>query len=52
MIRTAKASASVWAISKAIIEMDGGAIGAHSKRLGKGATFVIDLPLDRAELSV
>jgi signal transduction histidine kinase len=40
------------AISKAIIEMHGGAIGAHSEGLGKGATFVIDLPLDRAELSV
>jgi len=40
------------AISKAIIEMHDGAIGAHSEGLGKGATFVIDLPLDRAELSV
>ena len=39
------------AISKAIIEMHGGAIRAHSEGLGKGSTFVIDLPLDRAELS-
>ena len=39
------------AISKAIIEMHGGAIRADSEGLGKGSTFVIDLPLDRAELS-
>lgn len=35
------------AISKAIIEMHGGSVRAHSEGLGKGATFVIDLPLDR-----
>jgi two-component system, cell cycle sensor histidine kinase and response regulator CckA len=35
------------AISKAIIEMHGGSVRAHSAGLGKGATFVIDLPLDR-----
>lgn len=33
------------AISKTIIEMHDGTICAHSKGLGKGATFVIDLPL-------
>ena len=35
------------AISKAIIEMHGGSVRGHSAGLGKGATFVIDLPLDR-----
>jgi len=35
------------AISKAIIEMHGGSVRARSAGLGKGATFVIDLPLDR-----
>ena len=34
------------AISKAIIEMHGGTIRAHSEGVGKGSTFVIDLPLD------
>jgi PAS domain S-box-containing protein len=36
------------AISKAIIEMHGGSIRAQSQGLGKGATFVIDLPLGRS----
>ncbi len=35
------------AISKAIIEMHGGTIHARSEGLGKGATFVIDLPTNR-----
>ena len=35
------------AISKAIIEMHNGSVRARSAGLGKGATFVIDLPLDR-----
>ncbi|MDQ2824081.1 MAG: PAS domain S-box protein [Verrucomicrobiota bacterium] len=39
------------AISKAIVEMHGGTIRAYSEGRGKGATFIIDLPLDRAELS-
>ncbi|MDB6147645.1 MAG: multi-sensor hybrid histidine kinase [Spartobacteria bacterium] len=34
------------AISKGIVEMHGGFIRAHSEGLGRGATFVIDLPLD------
>jgi two-component system, chemotaxis family, CheB/CheR fusion protein len=33
------------AISKAIVEMHAGTIRAHSEGPGKGATFVIDLPL-------
>ncbi|PYK41515.1 MAG: hypothetical protein DME60_02925 [Verrucomicrobia bacterium] len=33
------------AISKAIIEMHGGTISAQSKGLGRGATFVIELPI-------
>jgi signal transduction histidine kinase len=33
------------AISKAIVEMHRGTIRAHSEGPGKGATFVIDLPL-------
>ena len=33
------------AISKAIVEMHRGTIRAHSEGQGKGATFVIDLPL-------
>ena len=36
------------AISKAIVEMHGGTIRAHSDGLGKGAAFIIELPLDRA----
>ncbi|MEP6603352.1 MAG: HAMP domain-containing sensor histidine kinase [Spartobacteria bacterium] len=32
------------AISKAIVEMHGGKITAHSEGLGKGATFRIQLP--------
>ena len=36
------------AISKAIIEMHGGTIFARSKGLGKGATFVIELPIQTA----
>jgi PAS domain S-box-containing protein len=35
------------AISKAIVEMHKGTIHAHSVGLGKGATLVIDLPLNR-----
>jgi signal transduction histidine kinase len=35
------------AISKAIIEMHGGTIDVRSEGLGKGATFVIDLPTNR-----
>ena len=35
------------AISKAIIEMHGGSVRAHSAGLGQGATFVIDLPIGR-----
>jgi len=35
------------AISKAIIEMHGGTIFARSKGLGKGATFVLELPIGR-----
>ena len=33
------------AISKAIVEMHSGTIRAHSERLEKGATFVIELPI-------
>jgi signal transduction histidine kinase len=33
------------AISKAIIEMHAGTIRAHSEGRGKGATFVIELPV-------
>ena len=33
------------AISKAIVEMHTGTIRAHSEGLGKGATFVIELPI-------
>ncbi|MEY2525265.1 MAG: hypothetical protein QOE73_36 [Verrucomicrobiota bacterium] len=33
------------AISKTIVEMHGGTICAHSEGLGKGATFVIELPM-------
>ncbi|HWY50371.1 MAG TPA: PAS domain S-box protein [Chthoniobacterales bacterium] len=33
------------AISKAIVEMHGGSIGAHSEGSGKGATFSVTLPL-------
>jgi two-component system CheB/CheR fusion protein len=39
------------AISKAIIEMHGGRIQAVSEGAGKGATFIIDLPLHRAKES-
>jgi signal transduction histidine kinase len=38
-------------ISKAIIQMHGGRIRAESAGLGQGATFVIDLPLGRTDLS-
>ena len=37
------------AISKAIIEMHGGTIFARSKGLGKGATFVLELPIQTAD---
>src|SRR5262249_44350020 len=33
------------AISKTIVEMHAGSIRAHSDGLGKGATFVIELPI-------
>jgi two-component system CheB/CheR fusion protein len=36
------------AISKAIVEMHGGTIRAHSEGQGKGATFVIDLRFGRS----
>ncbi len=36
------------AISKAVVEMHGGKIFAKSEGLGKGAQFVIELPLDEA----
>jgi signal transduction histidine kinase len=32
-------------ISKAVVEMHAGTIRAHSDGLGKGATFVIELPV-------
>ena len=35
------------AISKALVTLHGGTIAAHSEGKGKGATFSIDLPLDR-----
>jgi two-component system CheB/CheR fusion protein len=37
-------------ISKAIVEMHGGSIQAQSEGLGKGATFVIDLPTSTTAL--
>jgi len=37
------------AISKSILEMHGGTIRARSEGTGKGATFIIDLPLRRAD---
>jgi two-component system, chemotaxis family, CheB/CheR fusion protein len=36
------------ALSKAIVEMHSGTIRAHSEGLGKGATFVIELPIRRS----
>jgi len=39
------------AISKAIVEMHGGTIRARSEGQGKGATFVIDLPVDTTATS-
>jgi PAS domain S-box-containing protein len=36
------------AISKAIVEMHGGTIRAHSEGIGKGATFVVELPTPSA----
>jgi two-component system CheB/CheR fusion protein len=36
------------AISKAIVEMHSGTIRAHSEGLGKGAIFVIELPIRRS----
>jgi len=36
------------AISKAIIEMHGGTISAHSAGLGRGATFIVDLPVEQS----
>jgi two-component system CheB/CheR fusion protein len=40
------------AISKAVIEMHGGSISARSGGRGQGATFVIDLPLGQADVSL
>ena len=37
------------AISKAVVEMHAGTIRAHSEGLGKGATFVIELPIRGSE---
>jgi two-component system, chemotaxis family, CheB/CheR fusion protein len=37
------------AISKAIVEMHAGTIRAHSEGLGKGSTFVIELPIRGSE---
>jgi signal transduction histidine kinase len=37
------------AISKAIIEMHGGSISARSEGLGKGAQFVIELPISTSK---
>jgi PAS domain S-box-containing protein len=36
------------AISKAIVEMHGGTIRAHSEGIGKGATFTVELPTPSA----
>ena len=36
------------AISKALVEMHGGTIAAHSEGRGQGATFRVRLPLTRA----
>jgi PAS domain S-box-containing protein len=36
------------AISKAIVEMHGGTIRAHSEGIGKGATFAVELPTSPA----
>lgn len=36
------------AITKAVVEMHGGTITARSEGLGKGSTFVVDLPLQQA----
>ncbi len=36
------------AISKAIVELHGGAIRAHSEGLGRGSTFVVELPLGQS----
>ena len=36
------------AISKAVVEMHGGTISARSPGLGKGSTFVVDLPTSAA----
>jgi signal transduction histidine kinase len=33
------------AISKAIVELHGGVITAHSDGLGRGSTFIVELPL-------
>jgi PAS domain S-box-containing protein len=35
-------------ISKSIVEMHGGSIRAHSEGSGKGATFVVELPVSRS----
>jgi two-component system, chemotaxis family, CheB/CheR fusion protein len=40
------------AISKAIVEMHAGTIRAHSEGLGKGATFVIELPIRGSQEAV
>jgi signal transduction histidine kinase len=33
------------AISKAIVELHGGVITAHSDGLGRGSTFIVELPV-------
>jgi signal transduction histidine kinase len=33
------------ALSKAIVELHGGVIRAHSEGLGRGSTFIVELPL-------
>jgi signal transduction histidine kinase len=36
------------AICKAIVEMHGGSIAAHSAGLGEGATFIVELPIEQS----
>mgnify|MGYP003693952857 CR=1 FL=1 len=48
-IRKAKDLGLGLAISKAIVEMHAGTIRAHSEGLGKGTTFVIELPIRGSE---
>jgi two-component system, chemotaxis family, CheB/CheR fusion protein len=37
------------ALVRGLVELHGGTVGAYSDGLGKGAAFVVRLPLDRAE---